>query len=62
MDSPIIAFASFCTEAEKGQSKNILQIRKNIQNRYLLDKSLLKSLLNRQNKFKSVTFHSFTRL
>ena len=26
------------TEAEKGQSKNILQILKNIQNRYLLDK------------------------
>ena len=50
------------TEAEKGQSKNVLQIRKNIQNRYLLDKSLLKSLSNRQNKFKSVTFYSFTEL
>ena len=50
------------TEAEKGQSKNILQIQKNIQNRYHLEKSLLKSLSNRQNKFQSVTFHSFTEL
>ena len=30
-------------EAKKGQSKNILQIQKNIQNRYVLEKSLLKS-------------------
>ena len=39
-------------EAEKGQSKNILQIRKNIQNRYL-DESLLKRLSNWENNLKS---------
>ena len=48
--------------SRKGKIQNILQIRKNIQNRYLLDKLLLKSLSNRQNKFKSVTFYSFTEL
>ena len=49
-------------EGEKGQSKYIFLIRKNIQNRCLFDKSLLKSLSNRQNEVKSVIFYSFTEL
>ena len=40
--------------SRKGTIQNILQIRKNIQNRYLLDKSLLKRLSNRENNFKSL--------
>ena len=41
------------TEAEKGQSKNILQIQKNILNRNIFLKSLSKSLTNLKNYCKS---------
>ena len=41
------------TEAEKGQSKNILQIQKNILNRNVFLKSLSKSLTNLKNYCKS---------
>ena len=41
------------TEAEKGQSKNILQIPKNILNRNIILKSLSKSLTNLKNYCKS---------
>ena len=43
----------FDTEAEKGQSKNILQIPKNILNRNIILKSLSKSLTNLKNYCKS---------
>ena len=41
------------TEAEKGQSKNILQILKNILNRNISLKSLSKSLTDLKNYCKS---------
>ena len=41
------------TEAEEGQSKNILQIQKNILNRNVFLKSLSKSLTNLKNYCKS---------
>ena len=41
------------SEAEKGQSKNILQIQKNILNRNIFLKSLSKSLTNLKNYCKS---------
>ena len=41
------------TEAEKGRSKNILQIQKNILNRNIFLKSLSKSLTNLENYCKS---------
>ena len=44
---------AFITEAEKGQSKNILQIQKNILNRNIFLKSLSKSLTNLKNYCKS---------
>ena len=43
----------YATEAEKGQSKNILQIQKNILNRNIFLKSLSKSLTNLKNYCKS---------
>ena len=42
-----------CTEAKEGQSKNILQIQKNILNRNVFLKSLSKSLRNLKNYCKS---------
>ena len=48
--------------SRKGTIQKYFANPKNIHNRYLLDKSLLKSLSNRQNKFKSVTFYLFTEL
>ena len=41
------------TEAEEGQSKNILQLQKNILNRNVFLKSLSKSLTNLKNYCKS---------
>ena len=43
----------YTTEAEEGQSKNILQIQKNILNRNVFLKSLSKSLTNLKNYCKS---------
>ena len=47
------SFYLYTTEAEKGQSKNILQIQKNILNRNIFLKSLSKSLTNLKNYCKS---------
>ena len=59
-DFPYSAYPKFdydqideSTEAEKGQSKNILQIPKNILNRNIILKSLSKSLTNLKNYRKS---------
>ena len=49
----IVFKAPDSTEAEKGQSKNILQIPKNILNRNIILKSLSKSLTNLKNYCKS---------
>ena len=48
-----LAFNRKNTEAEKGQSKNILPIPKNILNRNIILKSLSKSLTNLKNYCKS---------
>ena len=49
----LVKFDSYLTEAEEGQSKNILQLQKNILNRNVFLKSLSKSLTNLKNYCKS---------
>ena len=46
LEKAIRGFQKFCTEADDRQSQNICKIRKNISNRNVFWKSLLKSLSN----------------
>ena len=53
LEKAIRGFQKFCTEADDRQSQNICKIRKNISNRNVFWKSLLKSLSNPKNYYKS---------